>query len=111
MSWTLILTAIFSLLGPIIQALIERFLNKAVEEMPPLPSTGEPSVAQVAELFDRAYKKTGYFQWFRQAMLKIAKKAAVRKAAEIVAAARGLMPISTSTLTVHEAEDITSEEA
>lgn len=89
MTWITIVAAILSFLGPIIQALIERFLNEAAQDMPALsPDRMAVSNEEIDKLFDKAYKKTGYFQWFRQAILLIAKKAAKGKAMEFSAAAK-----------------------
>lgn len=108
MTWAVIIGLILQILGPILQdilkKLLERWLSRAAESVP-LPTGEEDLSGRLDDLFNAAIRAQPYFRFGRRALLRTAKRIALARADAIGAVASGNnapLPV----LTADEVDDL-----
>lgn len=90
MTWLAVFNVLVQLFGPVLVEWLRRLLNDAAKEMPGEPSEWSGAFdIDLTMLFDRARGKTWGWQFRKRAALRLAERAALRRADEIRAGVMG----------------------
>lgn len=81
MTWASVIAVLLQLFGPVLAEWLRKLLDDTAKRMPAEPSADpEVFVANLAELFDFARGRTWWWQGGRRAAIRLAERAAVRRA-------------------------------
>lgn len=110
MTWLSVLSVLINLFGPLLVEWLRELLEDTAREMPgrPASSPGAFLDADLESLFDKARSKVWWFQFRKRSAVALAKRAAMRRAAQIHAAAMG-RPIVMTPLTADERAELAAE--
>lgn len=108
MEWIALITLFLQIFGPLIEKLLEKWLNRAAKKIKAPEKYGSPALATAA-LYDQAIKDaSGLRNAPIRALLRVAKRAAVERAEEVfVNASGGKVKVKIPPLTKAEKEELT----